>query len=122
MNIGLIRVGGRRWIAGVVYLHNLIRSVNYLDGVNKVDFTLFVKSRFNPDYHKQELKDNCPPINIFNSSKNRSFLQQVYDAIPVITKFKRVSWIEEELKKFDIDIAFPANAILGKYKHPTKLV
>lgn len=122
MNVGLIRVGEKKWIAGIIYLHNLIRSMEYADNNEKPDFTLFVNSKFDPECHTIDLGEKCPPIQIFNSSKNRSFLRQLYDAIPVLTKFKKIRWIEQELDKYEIDVAFPANAITGEYRQQTKLV
>ena len=44
MRIGLLSAGSRRWIAGSIYLHNIVRALHLLDDEKPVDVELFTRA------------------------------------------------------------------------------
>jgi hypothetical protein len=122
MNIGLLRLGDKNWIAGVIYLHNLIKSINYVNSNEKINIRLFIKNNYDLKWHIDELGNTCPPIHIFNTSKNIPLIRKTYHSFDAFKRFIKPVYIENLFDQFETDVVFPANAILSKKKRNVKHV
>ena len=59
MRIGLLSAGSRRWIAGSLYLHNIIRALHLLTDTEDVALELFARAGSGVD-EAAELGDYAP--------------------------------------------------------------
>ena len=111
--IAMLSVGGRGWIAGVIYIHNLIRAISLLPESERRPLCLILGPRGRIDDHS-ELEADQPPIEYYAYRKGSSNWRKSA-AVGLNLVLGRVPCSLEYLtKRLRPSVLFPAQISLGR--------
>lgn len=109
----MLSVGGRGWIAGVIYIHNLIRAISLLPESERRPLCLILGPRGRIDDHS-ELEADQPPIEYYAYRKGSSNWRKSA-AVGLNLVLGRVPCSLEYLtKRLRPSVLFPAQISLGR--------
>ncbi len=83
-HIGLLPQGGAQWIAGVIYLHNIIRALSALPEAERPTLHYFIPLGTTPA-NLHEL-DTDPPIVHYYTDRRNTSIRQKFRSIPCIIR------------------------------------
>ena len=113
LTIALYPQGGRTWIAGTIYIHNLIRALALLPETERPRTLLLSGWENRADDHA-ELGDVCPPF--VHHAYQRSTAARIKLG-GIRRSFMLGRWprsLESALEREGVDIVFPAQKSLGR--------
>jgi len=117
MRIGLLSAGSRRWIAGSLYLHNIIRALHLLTDTEDVALELFARAGSGVD-EAAELGDYAPRRHVFAYRNSWPFWKKAAGSALSIVERKRPRRLEDLVKESNADVLFPATVTSLGSKFP----
>lgn len=113
IKIGILFNFSPKWMGGVVYVINLIKTLNFLDDVEKPEIILFYRS---------DLKNFADEIYYPYFKTVEWQFPSVYQGYLKSFIFRRNVFVDDILKQFDLDGLYPFNDFPVKVKTKTKIV
>lgn len=107
MRIALLSPGSRRWVAGSLYLHNIIRALRLLPEQEQVALDLFARAGSGID-ETAELGDYAPRRHVYAYRSSWPFWKKAAGVALSIRDGKSPHRLENLVKQCNADVLFPA--------------
>lgn len=111
--IGLLGSGGKKWIAGTIYLHNIIRALHYLPKSEWPRLFLIMQTHGAFD-HAHEIKGLGVKVCTFTHREREEQDKQLWWLKESLLAGKWPQTLEPLVKKLNLHAVFPAFKSLGK--------
>jgi glycosyltransferase involved in cell wall biosynthesis len=112
LNVGIIPRGGKDWIAGVIYIQNLVRAINLLSEEEKP--TLYFVSSSGDDIRLyRDLGKWLPPLKRYAFRRSQSIASKITGVISQLIRFQRAVSLERLTQSLKLSALFPVGNSLG---------
>jgi glycosyltransferase involved in cell wall biosynthesis len=110
--IGLLPYGGRQWIAGLIYTHNLIRALNALPRAEQPDLHLLLTPKNSPKEHRELTA--VPSLSYYAFRKDWPLWKQAAGVSLSLASMRWPQSLETLIRRREVGILFPAHTSLGQ--------
>lgn len=108
INIALLSPGGQKWIAGVIYIQNLLGALSILPDKERPSITLLLGVKGREKYY-QELGKILPAVYYYTFRKDTPPWKKAVAAIFSMSKLIWPVSLEQLVKRLNTSVIFPAN-------------
>src|SRR5262245_3600001 len=112
LNIGILPRGGVEWIAGVIYIQNLVRAINLLSARERPELYFLFSSCDDVDLYR-DLGNWLPPLKRYAFRKEESIRSKIAGTVRQIRRFQRAMSLERLTKSLNLSALFPVAKSLG---------
>ena len=112
--IGLLPNGGKHWIAGLIYTHNLIRALNALPDSERPDLELLLTPKNSSKDHC-ELTERQPGISHYAFAGSWPLWKRAAGAGLSLASLRCPDSLQAVVKRREVNIVFPALTSLGRH-------
>jgi glycosyltransferase involved in cell wall biosynthesis len=112
LNIGILPRGGPEWIAGVLYIQNLIRAINLLSAKERPELYFVVSSSDSIDLYR-DLGKWLPPLKRYAFRKGESLGSKIAGTVRQIRRFQHAISLEHLTNSLNLSALFPVVQSLG---------
>ena len=125
LNVGIIPRSGKDWIAGVIYIQNLVRAINLLSEEEKP--TLYFVSSSGDDIRLyRDLGKWLPPLKRYAFRRNQSIASKITGVISQVIRFQRAVSLERltqslKLSAFGDDSGRIVLSVRAKFPQPSEV-
>lgn len=120
LRLGLLASGGRQWIGGVIYTHNLIRAMSSLPHNERPILGLLAGPDFRIANYGEDKRD-MPPVRSFAYHRNMRSVGRVRAVARSLRRFKWPFSLERAVVTSQADAVFSSQVSLGR-NFPTKWI